>query len=145
MRRPAPVICILISAFFATGCGDSDVPTFPVSGIVRLEDGTPVQTGQIELTSADGSVTARTKIGKDGGFSMEAIAGKHRAVIIQLIVTEDLPLHKHDHGPTVHPDFAHYRRSGLSFSVKSEGKNKLDVVVREVEASKKTLGDHAES
>lgn len=145
MRRLTLAICLLLPAALLTGCGDSGVPTYPVSGVVRLKDGTPVQTGQIEFTSADGSQTARSKIAKDGGFSMEAIAGEHRAVVIQLIVTEDLPLHKHDHGPTVHPDFAHYRRSGLSFTVKSAGENKLDVVVHEVEATKKKSVSRAES
>ena len=134
LRSAAFVAVVLALA----GCGDSGVRTFPVTGRVRLADGTPVQTGIVEFTSADRVNTARGKIDRDGNFEFSAVEGDHLAVVIQRIMTEDLPLHKHDHGPTVDPDFAHYRRSGLSFHVDAEDENNFDVVVRAIEVANET-------
>ncbi len=135
LRSPCIVGLAIVMSSLA-GCGDSSTPTYPVSGRVRLADGTAVETGVVEFSSADGTHTVRGEIDRKGHFSFAAVAGEHRAVVIQLIVTEDLPLHEHDHGPTLHPDFAHYRRSGLSFAVKPEGENDFDVVVQELDASR---------
>ena len=135
MSRSLPRAVFVIVVVAIAGCGESGVPTFPVSGHVLLEDGTPVQTGIVEFTSADGAHTARGEIDRDGHFEFSAVEGEHRAVVVQLIMTEDLPLHEHDHGPTVAPYFAHYRRSGLSFSVDPRRENNFDVVVLAIEDS----------
>ena len=131
LRLPLPVLLALLIA--VPGCGDSGPPMYDVSGTVKLDGGTPVQTGTVEFSSADGSHSARGAIDKEGRFSFATVPGEHKGVVIQLILTEDLPAHEHDHGPTVHPDFAHYRRSGLSFDVTPEGPNEFDIVVKAVE------------
>ena len=58
-----------------------------------------------------------------------AVPGTHDAVVVQLIVTEDLPLHQHDHGPTVDPKYAHYDRAGLHYIVSSDSENQISIQV----------------
>lgn len=132
MQRRVSVFTLAVIAAMA-GCGDSTPPMHVVSGTVKLADGTPVQTGTVEFSSEDGSQTARAAIDSDGRFTFSTTAGRHKCVVIQLILTEDLPMHQHDHGPTVHPDFSHYRRSGLSFDVTAEAENEFDIVVEAID------------
>ncbi len=126
--------------FVVCGCSDSQVPTWPVSGTVVLEDGTPLETGTVEFASDDGVHTARGSIQSDGSFRLTtfsdgdgAVAGAHDAVVIQLISTEDLPIHQHDHGPTIDPRFAHYDSANLRFTVKPDEDNEFQLVVAEVD------------
>ncbi|MHC4877762.1 MAG: carboxypeptidase regulatory-like domain-containing protein [Planctomycetota bacterium] len=139
MRISTAVSALLLLAG-ACGCSDSQVPTWPVSGKVVLEDGTPLETGTVEFASDDGIHTARGTVQSDGSFRLTtfrdgdgAVAGAHDVVVIQLISTEDLPMHQHDHGPTIDPRFAHYDRSGLRFTVKPEDDNEFRIVVAEVD------------
>lgn len=108
--------------------------------MVVLEDGTPLETGTVEFASDDGLHTARGKIQSDGSFRLTtfhkddgAVAGNHDAVVIQLVSTEDLPIHQHDHGPTIDPKFAHYDSADLSFTVKPDENNEFRIVVAEVD------------
>lgn len=137
MSRPFSVTFAILVALLS-GCETAGIPEYPVTGRVQLEDGTPVQTGIVEFTSVNGDHTARGKIDREGHFEFSTVEGEHLAVVIQLIQTEDLPLHKHDHGPTVDPDFAHYRRSGLRFTVDPEGRNHFEVIVRAIDTSHPT-------
>ena len=115
------------------GCANQGVPEYPVSGIVRLENGMPVQAGVVEFTSADQIHTVRANLNNEGQFSLRAVAGKHHVVVVQLIVTEELPLHEHDHDPTIDPDFGHYQRSGLSYLVKPGQNDNAEFIVRELD------------
>ena len=139
MRTSTALSAILLLTV-ACGCSDSQIPTWPVSGMVVLEDGTPLETGTVEFASDDGLHTARGKIQNDGSFRLTtfddgdgAVAGDHDAVVIQLVSTEDLPIHQHDHGPTIDPRFAHYDGAGLRFTVKPDQKNEFRIVVAEVD------------
>lgn len=132
-----------LAALLMVGCSETTIQTWPVSGRVVLADGTPVQTGTVEFSTEGGEYTARGSIEKDGSFRLStfnegdgAVAGEHLAVVVQLIVTEDLPIHKHDHGPTVDPRFAHYLRSGLQFTVRPDTNNEFEVVVEAVAVPK---------
>ncbi len=135
------ISALLIAALFCVaGCSDDGPATYPVTGTVQLKDGTVVETGIVEFTTSDGMYTARGDIDKIGRFSLStfseddgAVAGRHKAVVVQLISTEDLPLHEHDHGPTVDPKFGHYERSGLGYTVSADGENDFTVVVEAVE------------
>lgn len=125
-----------IALLVATGCSSSEVPTIPVKGTVTLQDGTAVQTGTVEFNAIEGDWTARGTIQPDGTFYLStfsdgdgAVPGTHDAVVVQLIATEDLPLHQHDHGPTVDPKYAHYDRSGLQYTVKPDGENHITIQV----------------
>lgn len=122
------------------GCSGSEAPTVPVKGTVTLRDGTAVQTGTVEFNATEGDWTARGTIQPDGTFYLStftdgdgAVPGTHDAVVVQLIATEDLPLHQHDHGPTVDPKYAHYDRSGLQYFVSSDSENQISVQLDPVE------------
>lgn len=125
-----------IALLTALGCSGSEVPTVPVKGTVTLRDGTAVQTGTVEFNATEGDWTARGTIQPDGTFYLStftdgdgAVPGIHDAVVVQLIATEDLPLHQHNHGPTVDPKYAHYDRSGLQYTVKPDSKNQISIQV----------------
>lgn len=126
-------------ALTAVGCSGNGIPTCPVEGIVVLENGTPAQTGTVEFNSLERDLTARGSIQSDGTFRLTtftdgdgAVAGIHNAVVVQLVSTEDLPLHEHDHGPTVDPKYAHYDLAGLQFTVQSDRTNSIRIVVTAV-------------
>ncbi len=130
----------MIVLLAAIGCSGSGVPTVPVKGTVTLRDGTAVQTGTVEFNATEGDWTARGTIQPDGTFYLStfadgdgAVPGTHDAVVVQLIATEDLPLHQHDHGPTLDPKYAHYDRSGLQYTVKPDGENQISIQVDPVE------------
>jgi hypothetical protein len=130
----------VIALLATTGCSGSEVPTVPVKGTVTLRDGTVVETGTVEFNATEGDWTARGTIKPDGTFYLStftdgdgAVPGTHDAVVVQLIATEDLPLHQHDHGPTVDPRYAHYDRSGLQYSVTPDGENHITIQVDSVE------------
>lgn len=138
MKHRITAVTLLIMTL-ACGCSDRQTPTWPVSGVVVLNDGTPVQTGTVEFASDDGVHTARGSIQQDGSFRLTtfqdgdgAVTGFHDAVVIQMISTEDLPIHQHDHGPTVDPRFGHYDRAGLRFEVTPETDNAFRIVVSEI-------------
>ena len=110
----------LVSLTILVGCSGNGIATYPVEGIVTLEDGTPWQTGTVEFNSTEHDLTASGRIQSDGTFRLTtykagdgAVSGDHDAVVVQLISTEDLPLHDHDHGPTIDPKYSHYDSAGL--------------------------------
>jgi hypothetical protein len=140
-RKVIPVLNTIqiagtIALLAAIGCSGSEVPTVPVKGTVTLRDGTAVETGTVEFNATEGDWTARGTIQPDGTFYLStftdgdgAVPGTHDAVVVQLIVTEDLPLHQHDHGPTVDPKYAHYDRAGLHYIVSSDSENQISIQV----------------
>lgn len=145
-RTPAPLLNVVRIAgmmvlLAVTGCSDTTVPTVPVRGQVTLQDGTVIQTGTVEFNAIEGDWTARGTIQPDGTFYLStftdgdgAVPGVHDAVVVQLIATEDLPLHKHDHGPTIDPKFAHYDRSGLHYTVEPGQENQISIQVDAIQA-----------
>jgi hypothetical protein len=146
-KAPSLSVNILFAiVVMTTGCSGNGIATYPVEGIVVLEDGTPVQTGTVEFNSLQQDLTARGKIQPDGTFRLTtfkdgdgAVPGIHDAVVVQLISTEDLPLHEHDHGPTIAPKYSHYDSAGLRFTVHDDRTNSLKVVLRKVTADSATI------
>lgn len=121
------------------GCGNDRLPTYPVSGRVIFADGSPVRTGFIELQSDEHRVNARGTIARDGSFQLTtfdpndgAVAGSHRAVIVQFLAQENLPAIPHDHGKPVSLKHADYATSGLTFEVEPGQTNTWEVVVEEL-------------
>ena len=113
-------ICISM----VTGCGASQVPTYPVSGTVVSDDGSPVRTGTVELESRDHKLTATGTIREDGSFVLGtytsndgACAGEHRVIVTQLIINDGTVQHTKDHGKPVDPLYASYNSSPLTASV----------------------------
>ena len=120
------------------GCGRGKLETLPASGRVIFEDGQPVQLGTIEFESVEHGVVARGKIGADGKFVLGtysekdgAVAGRHRAVVTQLFVTDPIGAsgHKHDHGGIVDLSYASFDTSPLSYTIKEDEQNSFEVRV----------------
>lgn len=116
------------------GCGSDQVRTYLVSGTVRFADGEPVRTGTVELESEEYGTTATGSIREDGTFVLGtytendgAAAGKHRAIVLQIIIADGITRHSIDHGRTVPPIYADYDSSSLVVEVKKQPQN--DVVI----------------
>jgi len=120
-----------------TGCGASQVPTYPVSGTVVSDDGSPVRTGTVELESRDHKLTATGTIREDGSFVLGtytsndgACAGEHRVIVTQLIINDGTVQHTKDHGKPVDPLYASYNSSPLTASVSEKSENTLKFIVK---------------
>ena len=118
------------------GCGESRVPTYPVSGTVVFDDGSPVRTGTVELASVDQKLTATGKIGDDGSFVLGtftsndgACAGNHRVIVMQMIINDGTVNHTKDHGQPVDPMYASYGFSPLTATVAAQDSNTLKLTV----------------
>lgn len=126
----------LLCLSMLVGCGESRVSTYPVSGTIVFDDGSPVRTGTVELSSVDHKLTATGKIGDDGSFILGtynsndgACAGNHRVIVMQMIINDGTVKHSKDHGQAVDPIFAAYNTSPLNVSVNRENGNTLKLTV----------------
>lgn len=97
---------------------------YPTAGKVVFSDGQPVRTGTVEFESVKFGTTATGTIRDDGSFvlgtyssSDGAAAGKHRVIVMQLIIADGVTKHGHDHGRPVPPNYGRYETSGLTAEV----------------------------
>lgn len=142
LRFPLPpsLACwIIMTGMFGTlvGCG-GEGSVHPVSGHVRSPDGRRPTFGTVEFKADPGGQIATGRIEQDGSFRLStfgngdgAVAGRHRAIIVQVVNTEHVPLEKHHHVLDVHPRYARYETSGLEFTIERGGQNNLEIVVDE--------------
>jgi hypothetical protein len=135
-RRLFRLLVILMTGM-VVGCG-SERSVHPVQGHVQSADGRRATFGTVEFKAASGGQIASGRIEQDGSFRLStfgdgdgAVAGRHRAIVVQVINTEHLPLEQHHHVLDVHPRYARYETSGLEFTVEPGGKNDLEIVVDE--------------
>jgi len=126
----------LLCMFLLVGCGESRVPTYPVSGTVVFDDGSPVRTGTVELSCNDHTLTATGRIAEDGSFVLGtyesadgACAGNHRVIVMQMIINDGTVNHTKDHGQPVDPMYASYNSSPLTASTNAEDRNTLKLTV----------------
>lgn len=103
--------------FLFIGCSDSQPPP---TGLVRFDDGEPVQSGSIELRSLSTGDRYAGRIDTDGRFALQneeggndLPVGEYEAVVVQIVLTEDLAADQHRHGRTVPRRYADYYTSGL--------------------------------
>ena len=137
MWRFALPLCLVLVPIFC-GCGSEYPARYPVSGVIKFRDGSPVKTGTIETSVPGSPWTATGTISRDGTFSLTtvkpndgAIAGEHQVIVRQLIVTY-LPVQgHHDHGKLVDPKFADYKTSKLTLTVNKAGNNQVELIVDE--------------
>ncbi len=135
------ILCLLLLCLLPSlqgGCSDGRPRTWPVRGTVLFEDGSPVKTGVIELESIEHQTTATGKIGEDGSFILGtfreqdgAVAGQHRAIVIQLIMGDRTIVHTQDHGHPVPVHYATYESSDLRLTVEPTADNNLTVILRQ--------------
>ncbi|MBL6704887.1 MAG: carboxypeptidase regulatory-like domain-containing protein [Planctomycetaceae bacterium] len=138
--------CLLaIVSTITIGCGDENLPTYPVEGMVIFSDATPVRGGTIELQSVDHRINAVGQIDSQGKFQVTtfakndgAVAGRHKVVIIQFNIVEEYSQQHRHHAHSnsaVARKHASYDTSGLEIHVQANAKNDCRIVVeREPEA-----------
>ena len=92
-------------------------------GIVRFDDGQPVQSGSVEFRSLGDGLRFAGKISGDGSFELQDQdgtrsfpPGDYEVVVVQIVLTEDLAAESHQHGRTVPRQYADYYTSGLRVS-----------------------------
>lgn len=131
-------LVLLMMVAGIAGCGSDQVPMYPVSGKLRFSDGKKVRHGTIELTSVEHGTTATGKIEQDGSFVLGtytpndgAAAGEHKAIVIQMVISDGAFKHTIDHGRPVPTRYARYESSDLKVVVQAEPKNDIVVTVEE--------------
>ena len=128
---------LLSGLLLLAGCGSRGPRTYPVTGEVVFEDGVALQGGIVEFTAVEPEISSSGRIGPDGKFRLTtinegdgAVAGEHRAIVITAF-GDGLVTHNHDTKTLRRPakKFAHYKSSGLKFTVRPGEKNHFQVVI----------------
>jgi hypothetical protein len=144
MRCIPPILrsrgLLLLLLSIPPGCDGDRVRTYPVTGAVRFEDGTPVMVGIVEAESLDHGTTATGTIQPDGSFVLGtyrsddgAAAGRHRVIVMQMLTTGAPVTHQRDHGDPVDRRYASYNTSPLELTVEPIEENVVELTVRRAE------------
>lgn len=130
---------LCLAVLCAIGCGPSRPPAYPAKGRVVFRNGSSVHVGTVELKSRDHRTQARGLIQPDGTFVLTtyehedgAVAGIHDAVVVQMLVAEDLKARTHGLFGIVHPRFASYATSGLTCEIEPSQRNEITLTVEGV-------------
>jgi hypothetical protein len=122
--------------FTSSGCGEKQPATYPTRGRVVFSDGKPVMLGTVELLSPGGALNAQGAIQPDGTFVLGtftsddgAVAGTHKAIVMQMIISDGLPKHSMDHGDPVDPFYGSYSSSPLTASIQESESNEITLTV----------------
>ena len=139
--RPRSIRSLLLMSalsllVISSGCGEKQPATYPTRGRVVFSDGKPVMLGTVELLSEDGALNAQGSIQPDGTFVLGtfasddgAVAGTHKAIVMQMIVSDGLPKHSMDHGDPVDPFYGSYSSSPLTASIQASESNEITLTV----------------
>lgn len=126
------IVFSLIVGCLLLGCRSDRTQTYPANGTVVFDDDRPVQSGMIELESIDFNTTATGTIGENGTFVLGtygsndgAARGKHRVIIVQLIISDGVVKHEKDHGRSVPTFYSRYETSGLTAEILPQKQNNL--------------------
>ena len=129
----AAAIVLIITS---NGCGEKQPTTYPVKGRVIFSDGKPVMLGTVELLSKAGTMNAQGSIQPDGTFILGtfasndgAVEGTHKAIVMQMIVSDGLPRHSMDHGDPIDPLYSSYSSSPLTAIVQPTASNEITLTV----------------
>ena len=129
------LVLVVIPLGLQLGCSGK-IRTYPVTGKVTFEDGSPVKFGQIEFQSSQHPITARGTIQRDGTFSLGtytendgAVAGEHSVVIIQFVVDHMNVQVEHDHGDLVDRKYASFETTDLTAKIEASNENQIDLTV----------------
>lgn len=131
-------LCMAFAVLVAAGC-NSD--TYPVTGTVIFEDGTPVVDARVIFrTKLDGEhITAFATTDENGDYALTtwqtddgAVLGEHK-----VIVTKPRQVAESESGqdllpPEIHGDYASYETTPLKFTVKKE-ENEIDIELMRAE------------
>jgi hypothetical protein len=153
-RRLILASFLMFLSIGAAGCNGGP-KIVPARGVVVFEDGTLVKVGTVETKHFElEGVQARGSIQEDGTFVLGtfsdadgAAVGKHRCVVVQFVMVEDVPGFKPSTQGVVNSIHASYATSGLTIDIPEEGASELKLVVRGVESrrgGKRGHGEHQE-
>ena len=132
MLKHIPIFSIVVCGLIAgvSGCGNSQSPTFPVTGTVKFKDGKPVANGVIEFsqTGVQHPVTARGVLDSSGQYTLGtytagdgAMAGEYRvAVFPGSVVTTGAERPGEIEKLVMDPKFSDVDTSELTATVKEE-------------------------
>jgi hypothetical protein len=129
-----------------TGCG-SKISTYPVTGTVRFEDGSPVPVAAVEFRHEESGLSARTKVDATGAFSLGtfatddgALAGNYQVIVTQYFSAPPRTARvrmaaghvSHDAGADVRiaAEVGDFSTSPLRAEVRPDSKNHFDFVVK---------------
>lgn len=122
--------------------------TYPVQGKVQFDNGRPVVVGVVELQSIEGKINARGDIARDGTFTLTtfepgdgAVAGKHKCVVMQMVMVENMEGFKHSTIGVVDPRYATYRGSGLEVEVAKSDENPIVLEVKGIRKNQPAEGE----
>ena len=124
--------CVAMGLIAAVGCGESTANT----GVVRFDDGEPVQSGSVEFRHRETKEAFAGRIGPDGSFALWGgdggaafPAGDYEVVVVQIVTTEDLAAEDHRHGRTVPRRYADYYTSGLTYQNTPDREDPVEIVL----------------
>lgn len=122
--------CAMLAWLSASwGCGDTGPTRYPVAGVVTY-NGRPVPTGNVIFVPDEGPA-AVTTIAEDGGYHLEAVAGRHRVGVTA--IPEPPP--GTDEGsyisppPLVPSKFGRPSTSGIVVEVQSHENTGMDITL----------------
>ena len=125
-------------------CGGCGRHVGPMSGVVKFNDGSPVTSGSIELRRTADEQLFASRIAKDGTFhpagkngNIGLPPGTYNIVVVQVVLTEDLPLEAHTHGHSVPRRYADYSTSGLQVEIKEGEMEPIEVLIELDDAAKR--------
>ncbi|MDX1945494.1 MAG: hypothetical protein SFU86_08795 [Pirellulaceae bacterium] len=141
MNRHLLALACGLLALLATGCGPRNPPTYPVTGKVTLEDGTPLAGAQVEFegkTPAGETINASGETGPDGVYMLTtfekgdgAVAGEHRVIVAPPANVTPSNFSGPPPRDIIDRKFRSYESSGLSFTVQPPpAKNEYDITVQ---------------
>lgn len=148
MDAPFRFTLLSVSLSALVGCSNQ-LPTYPIKGRVQFENGGPVVTGIVEFQSVEHKLNARGNIQPDGAFELTtfepadgAVAGRHKCVVMQMVVAENFAAHRPSVIGVVDPRYGSYLTSGLEVEVSSESSNEPTLTVRGVRKQPEPGTDH---
>ncbi len=139
------------SFLMLVGCNESRVPTYPVQGQLRFDDGSVPMFGEIEFYNEHHQINARGSIKRDGSFSVGtyqpgdgAVAGTHKITIQQILVSpltsSRLQEIDHHHGKLISRQYNNYQHSDLSCEIVPGRENRLELeILREAKQTESGL------
>ena len=133
LMRPIVITSMMACSTVLVGCGGS---VGPINGSVRFDDGSPVRSGSIELRRITDRASYASRISVDGTFqprNQDGVPGvppgEYEAVVVQIVLTEDLAKELHEHGTTVPRRYADYHTSGLKVTVNESQVDPIEVIL----------------
>ena len=142
MNSTARIALTALISICCIGCS-TRLQTYPVAGKVQFKTGGVVHVGTVELKSVEHGLQARGEIGPDGDFTLTtfddgdgAVAGKHKCVIVQFVMTEDVASHRPSMIGVIDRKYASYTTSDLLVTI--DPNLETNEILLEVDGYRKT-------